>query len=88
MTHPLPGPGMGPARSMTYRRHHGPQPPFGAVSPIDRDSAPRVLPAQWQGYLGKTPMVGPRRSIIADACAVHCTPADTCSPLGKTPKCH
>ena len=57
-THPPPGPGMGPARSMTDRRHHGPQPPLGAVSPIDRDSAPRVLSAQWQEYLGKTAMVG------------------------------
>ena len=55
--HPPSGPGMGPARSMTDRRHHGPQPPLGAVSPIDRDSAPRVLSAQWQGYLGKTAMV-------------------------------
>ena len=45
-THPPSGPGMGPARSMTCRRHHGPQPPLGAVSPIDKDSAPRVLSAQ------------------------------------------
>ena len=55
-THPPSGPGMGPARSMTCRRHHGPQPPLGAVSPIDRNSAPRVLSAQRQGYLGKTAM--------------------------------
>ena len=82
-THPPPGPVLGPTRSMTDRRHHGSQPPLGAVSPIDRDSAPRVLSAQRQGYLGKTAMGGPRRSVIADACAVQCTPADTSSPLGK-----
>ena len=51
---PTPEPGMGPARSMTRRRHHGPHPPLSAVSHIDRDSAPRVLSAQRQGYLGKT----------------------------------
>ena len=31
----------------------------GGTTPflIDRDFAPRVLSAQWQGYLGKTAMV-------------------------------